>query len=154
MFQSNPKLSLSTPFPLTEITAVVNHIWNVNQFDDDASSDEDDRTSSDEVSDSKDEEEMAQLLKMEKKKLKKKEKKTTCSKTKAPTPMSTKDTPKDTDEIADLIDKLASLDIKDPSYPAMYFCIIVHAPNMVPFLAKPSTHSSEISTHSNTTGEF
>src|SRR5882724_9085217 len=50
MFQSNPKLSLSTPFPLTEITAVVNHIWNVNQFDDDASSDDNDRTSSDEVS--------------------------------------------------------------------------------------------------------
>src|SRR5882724_4433605 len=39
-----------------------NHIWNVNQFDDDASSDDNDRTSSDEVSDSKDEEEMAQLL--------------------------------------------------------------------------------------------
>src|SRR5882724_5701914 len=108
------------------------------------------RTSSDEVSDSEDEEEMAQLLKSEKKKLKKKEKKTIRSKTEAPAP--SKDTPKDTDEIADLIDQLAGLDIKDPSYPAMYFRIIVHAPNMVPFLAKPSTHSSEISTCSNTTG--
>src|SRR5882724_11111580 len=30
MFQSNPKLSLSMPFPLTEITAAANHIRNVN----------------------------------------------------------------------------------------------------------------------------
>jgi len=47
---------------------------------------------------------MAQLLKSEKKKLKKKEKKTTRSKPEAPAP--SKDMPKDTDEIADLIDKL------------------------------------------------
>src|SRR5882724_13441969 len=59
MFQSNPKLSLSMPFPLTEITAAANHIWNVNQFDDDASSDDDNRTSSDKVSNSEEKEEIA-----------------------------------------------------------------------------------------------
>ena len=51
--------------------------------------------------------------------------------------MSTKDTPKDTNEIADLIDKLAGLDIKDPLYPAMYFHIIICAPQMMPFLQSP-----------------
>ena len=75
---------------------------------------------------------MAQLLKKEKKKLKKKEKKTTCSKAEAPAPTSSKVIPDDTDEIADLINKLAKLKIDDEGYAAKYFCIIIHALQMIP----------------------
>jgi len=32
MFQNNPKLSLSDPFPLTDIIEAANHIWNVNRL--------------------------------------------------------------------------------------------------------------------------
>src|SRR5467141_3148541 len=145
MFQNNPKLSLSDPFPLTDIIEAANHIWNVNRFDDDASSDDDRRTSADEASDSEEEEEMAQILQKEQKKLKK-ETKAKLLKPEAPAPTYTDATSKDTEDIADLIDKLGELKINDPKYPAMYFRVIIRAPQMIPFLEKPSTRQTEIPT--------
>jgi len=156
MFQNNPQLSLSAPFPLTDITTAANHIWNMNRFDDDTSDDDDERSSSDEVSDTEEEEVMARRLKKEKKKQKKE------TKTKRSKPDNPVSTPADleqqeADEIAELIDKLGKLDIKDPSYPAMYFRVIKRAELMapfikMPFLKEPPTQQAEVQTRPSHTG--
>ena len=47
----------------------------------------------------------------------------------------------DTDEVADLISKLGCLSLNDPSYIALYFCIVTKAPNMGSILSKPALRS-------------
>src|SRR5882672_10580960 len=94
---------------------------------------------------------MAQILQKEWKKLKK-ETKAKLSKPEAPAPTYTDATSKDTKDIADLINKLGKLKTNDPKYPAMYFRVIIRAPQMIPFLEKPSTPQTEIPTLTSPSG--
>ena len=46
----------------------------------------------------------------------------------------------DTDEVADLNDKLGHLNLDGPGYASLYFQIVSQAPNTASFLAEPRTH--------------
>ena len=55
----------------------------------------------------------------------------------------------DTDEVADIIDKLVRLNLNGPGYASLYFQIVSQAPNTATFLAKPRTHTGDATPRAN-----
>jgi len=159
MLQVNPKLPRSDPFPIDVIISAADHIFDISRFYDEDSEDsigedseDEDDTSSSEEEDSSSEESDSET---EKKKSKAKPKKKFRAKPKVKDepishpPSTTSKYQKDTDEVADLIDKLQRLNLSDPGYAALYFRIISKAPNTSGFLTKPRQRAGESSPRTN-----
>src|SRR6266481_9560849 len=141
LFQVDPNLSLTMPFPVTMIIEAAEHIFNPSQFDEDP--DSDDKESSQDISDDSDTEDESsddERRPTRKEKRKKKvsfEKEPTSKnkkiKDKAPSKIIPPSAlPRDkTDEVAELIDRLGKLSINDSAYMPLYFQITSHAQNMI-----------------------
>ena len=159
MLLVEPALSRATPYSVEKVDAAAAHIYDTSRFydedsdfdDSDSEKEEDSSTesleddgddgSSDLDSDS-DEEEIKKLRRVTHKQPKK-SKKTKKSRKDTSHPQSSTPSQKDTDEVADLIDKLGRLKLNDPAYPALYFRIISKAPQTAAFLSKPTQRTPE-----------
>src|SRR6266481_6034556 len=151
LFQVDPNLSLTTPFPVNMIIKAAEHIFDPSRFDEDP--DSDDEESSQDISDNSDTEDKSsdderRLPQKEKRKKKvsfEKEPTSKDKKNKDKAPL--KNIPPSalhcdkTDEVAELIDRLGKLNINDSAYMLLYFNITSHAPHMIPFLVAPPTKS-------------
>ncbi|KAF8525729.1 hypothetical protein JB92DRAFT_2826713 [Gautieria morchelliformis] len=156
MLQVDPTLDRSTPFPIATVITAAEHIFDISRFydntDDSELSDKEDSddesdSSSDSTSDNSSEgdgdSEYGKGLKKSLSKTKKSKVKTRKSKSLVDkysgkskskssstlaTPTSKPSVPDDTDEVADLINKLGRLSLNDPSYASLYFLIVSKAP--------------------------
>src|SRR6266481_5995829 len=151
LFQVDPNLSLTTPFPVNMIIEAAEHIFNPSRFDEDP--DSDDEESSQDISDDSDTEDEASDDK--RRPLQKEKRKKKVSFEKEPTSKDKKNKDKaplkiippsalpcnKTDKVSGLIDRLGRLNINDSAYLPLYFQITSHAPNMIPFLVAPPTKS-------------
>src|SRR6266481_4714658 len=151
LFQVDPNLSLTTPFPVNIIIEAAEHIFNPSRFDEDPDSD-DEESSQDSSDDSDTEDESSDDERRPPRKEKRKKK---VSFEKDPTSKDKKNKDKallkiippsalprnKTDEVGDLIDRLGRLNINDSAYLPLYFQITSHAPHMIPFLVAPPTKS-------------
>src|SRR6266481_2343248 len=151
LFQVDPNLSLTTPFPVTMIIEAAEHIFDPSRFDEDPDSDDEEssqESSDDSVTEDESSDDERRPTRKEKRKKKVSFEKETSSKNKkikdkAPSkiiPPSALPCDK-TDEVAELIDRLGKLSINDSAYMPLYFQITSHAPNMIPFLVAPPTKS-------------
>ena len=59
------------------------------------------------------------------------------------TPIPKTSVPNDTDEVADLIDKLGRHNMNGPGYASLNYQIVSEAPNTAGFLAKPKIHTGD-----------
>ena len=59
------------------------------------------------------------------------------------TPIPKPSVPNDTDEVADLINRLGCFNLNGQGYPSLSFQIVSQAPNTASFLAKPRTYTGE-----------